>query len=426
MPLKAKVIRFRDQPCDGVLEACFDETGGCVGRRDGCAVLLPDDPSVSRQHGKILYEDGIYKYLDTSSNGTRLENRGQVIRNESAPLNDGDILGIGDYAIMVTIEPRESPPHALPAGDEGIAAPGFPWQPEPMSPKPDELVSDIFRDPQLWPLPATPNESPASAPATANHPSQVFMDPPAGSDPFMELLLGIGSMSDDARDQGCEPVHEAVDTPVGFVPPPVWMRGATDGNLPGTEDVYRYFLQGAGLESSDLARDAQHLEACLEQAGRLLRAFVEGISLALQARADMKRQMRVSVTTIDAHDNNPLKFSSSVDQMLEMMLAMHSQGFKDPVLAVKEGFNDLVNHQLAMSAGIQGSLMSVLKRFDPERIEQAHDQGLGFQRKSKCWEDYRNAYPKLVTGALEDIFGDEFAATYERQLAQLRAAGTNL
>lgn len=402
MPVRVKVVRFRGLPCEAAPETRIDEAGGCIGRRDGSALVLANDPSVSREHGKICYENGIYRYHDTSSNGTRLVNRDQLIRNDTVSLSDGDILGIGDYELRVMIDVMEQFTNDLPASGASI----------------EDLDA-------LW-LPATPPQTPDEPPilVPAAH-VQVFSNPPAGSDPFMELLLGIGSMADDQPDAVSEPIHVTPDVPVGQVPLPLpaQTEGPSDTRRPEPDEIYRRLLQGAGLESSLIARDADHMDDRLEQVGRLLRAFVEGISLALQARADMKRQMRVSVTTLDANDNNPLKFSSSIDQMLELMLGMHARGFKDPVLAVKEGFDDLVNHQLAMSAGIQGSLLSVLKRFDPERIEQSYDKGLVFQKKAKCWEDYCNAYPMLVNGALEDIFGDEFAATYERQLAQLRMAG---
>ena len=61
-------------------------------------------------------------------------------------------------------------------------------------------------------------------------------------------------------------------------------------------------------------------------------------------------------------------------------------------VAIEEAFNDLMNHQLAMQAGIQASLTDLLKTFDPKIIEKQFEQGIVLQKKAKCWDRYEETY----------------------------------
>lgn len=395
MQLRVRVLSFRGESCREASEVSIGELGGCIGRREGCELVLLNDPSVSRQHGKITYNNGLYIYQDTSSNGTRLVHQDRVLSNQSITLIGGEILGVGDYQLECILGDSESNTNSDTLG----ALSGGLSPPPPLSPHNQAENYGVS--------PILPSAS-------------LLEDSPAGSDPFMDLLLGIDnlpfeggtdsrSLGDHGFDNDSAPVVSAE------------LVHAEKASWSSSIETYHAFLRGAGLQ--DGATAVQHLEDLnirMEQVGRLLRAFVEGITLALQTRAELKRQIRLSVTTLEAANNNPLKFSSNTTHMLELMLDLHTQGFKDSVLAVNEGFDDLVSHQLAMNAGLQGTLLSVLKRFDPHAIEVSLDQGLVFQKKSKCWDEYCKIYPSLVATALEDIFGDEFADIYERQLDKLK------
>jgi type VI secretion system FHA domain protein len=122
-------------------------------------------------------------------------------------------------------------------------------------------------------------------------------------------------------------------------------------------------------------------------------------------------------------DNNPLKTVLGAEEAMKIMLAARpNPGFLSPLAAVREGFHDLMHHQMATTAGVQASLADQLKRFDPEAFEKLYDEGIVFQKKAKCWDAYKEAYPALVAEALENVFGEEFRAVYERQLSILRSA----
>jgi len=189
-------------------------------------------------------------------------------------------------------------------------------------------------------------------------------------------------------------------------------------SVPADSELIRAFLAGAGIDDPHFLPPEQWPEL-LRTSGELLRSMVDGLMCVLRARAELKSQFRVSVTTMRSVDNNPLKFTPNVDDAIRLILAPTHPGFLSPKEAVREGFGDIMNHQMAMTAGIQAALADVLRGFDPESIEKTQGEGLLFQKKAKCWEHYTIQYPKLKAAAQEDFFGDAFGDAYEQQMQLL-------
>src|SRR4051794_40634787 len=77
-----------------------------LGRHAEAGVFL-ESQAVSRQHARILYEEGDYFVEDlNSSNGTFLN--GKRLRGR-APLGEGDTLQIGPYFLGLRHTPTPSP-----------------------------------------------------------------------------------------------------------------------------------------------------------------------------------------------------------------------------------------------------------------------------------------------------------------------------
>jgi type VI secretion system protein len=185
--------------------------------------------------------------------------------------------------------------------------------------------------------------------------------------------------------------------------------------------LFKQFLKGAGISDEALV-SPEEIPAVMQSLGALFRDLVDGMMTVLRARSELKSQLRVTVTTLRPVDNNPLKFSASVEDALRILFARKHAGFIDPQEAVREGYSDIMNHQLAMVAGMQASLAELLKRFAPQTFEKPFEEGIVFQKKAKCWDAYSKAYPGLVSEALEDFFGETFADVYEQQMRVLRPA----
>ena len=159
----------------------------------------------------------------------------------------------------------------------------------------------------------------------------------------------------------------------------------------------------------------------MRTAGALFREAIAGLVTILRGRAAAKSHMRIPVTTIQAVENNPLKFSIAHEETLKLLLTKRHPGYVDGVEAVREGCADIRNHELALTAGVQAAVNALLQRFDPQHFAKPYAEGLVLQRKGKCWDAYSQAYGTIVAEAQEDIFGDAFIGTYEEQIGKLRS-----
>lgn len=166
----------------------------------------------------------------------------------------------------------------------------------------------------------------------------------------------------------------------------------------------------------------------MELLGQLLRESTRGAVELLVARAALKREMRAEMTMIVARENNPLKFSPSVEVALQHLLGPPAPGFMPPAAAVRDAFDDLRAHQLGVMAGMRAALEGVLQRFDPRQLEgklsrrSAIDSLIPATRKARLWEIFTELFAQLQTEAQDDfdeLFGKAFVKAYEDQLDRL-------
>jgi type VI secretion system FHA domain protein len=188
--------------------------------------------------------------------------------------------------------------------------------------------------------------------------------------------------------------------------------------------LFNAFLQGAVVECNEILPE-QHTET-LYRIGQMFRKLIDGTVAVLRSRAEFKSLCRVNMTVIRAANNNPLKFTVSTDDVLRQLIENKTDGFLASTNAIEESFNDIMNHQLAMQAGIQASLTDLLKTFDPKIIEKQFEQGLVLQKKSKCWDKFEETYRNTVEDAVENFFGEEFVKAYEKQMSLLTSARKNI
>ena len=177
------------------------------------------------------------------------------------------------------------------------------------------------------------------------------------------------------------------------------------------------FIHGLNLTGLQIAPERQ--KETLNRVGQIFRKLIDGTIAVLRSRAEFKSLCRVNMTVISATNNNPLKFTVSTDDVLRKLLENNTEGFKEATSAIEESFSDIMNHQLAMQAGIQASLTDLLQSFDPKVIEKQFEQGIVLQKKSKCWDKFEETYRNTVEEAVENFYGDAFVKAYEQQIRQL-------
>jgi len=332
--------------------------------------VLPD-PSryVSGKHASIRYHAGEYFLTDISTNGVYLNHANEPLgAGRQHHLSDGDRLRLGDYEILASIPGADM---TVPR-DSGVAA-------DPVRP------AQFAVDPALL---AEMNDS---------------ID--------LELLLE----QDADLPSGSLPALRKSPEPAAASP--ARARSATAEVL----------LTSAGLDPSTVP--AADDKALLQKAGQLLREVTVGLNDVLRNRTELKDRFRLSQTTIQPGENNPLKFSASAEEALRNLLRDDSNEYLPAVEAVREAFRDIKMHQAAVLVAMRSAFDDFLDRLDPVELTEKFDRGLkrgallGAANKMKYWELYGELYQVMThkpDGPFPHLFSEEFARAYEAEIERLK------
>ncbi|MDB5801432.1 MAG: regulatory protein [Rhodocyclales bacterium] len=212
--LRISVFQFRGEPPIEPLSCEFNERGGTIGRDLSNQLALPDpERHMSRVQAEVQYANGTYLLIDHGSNATSV-NGHPLGKGTSAPLRDGDEIGIAFYSMRVELlraapafsaspaavsqpatsgsdplglfAPTSSPPATPPpssfgptvAPSPGPAVPGL-FDPAPAAPSQADPFAQLAASSQPA-TPAAPAAPPAPpSPAAFDDPFSVFAAPPA-------------------------------------------------------------------------------------------------------------------------------------------------------------------------------------------------------------------------------------------------------
>jgi type VI secretion system protein ImpI len=432
-------------PDGGPLSIAVEGTRGIdIGRDQYLDWTLPD-PSrfISGKHCEIRWHDGAFWLHDVSTNGTFLYDSDGRLK---APhkLRDGDRFTIGHYIIVANISGQselasETSSGAPPDynnlwGPVGEAAPPIearqlkasrdlhPVKPDfldravdlqPARSGPGSQPPTPFRweaapssDDAGWaqgsPKPVAPEPAPAVAVPSPRRPVWVTGEPngpwatPASSEIRPELSL----------------------------PPAPENSGSRDNSLVNADspdaDLICLIARGAGLPDNAFA--AQDPARFAEEVGQLLRLLTENMRQLLKARQQAKRLSRSSdQTTVQALDNNPLKFAPTVEEAMSIMFGPPTKSYLGASSAVAQGFDDLKAHQIKTFSAMQHALKRLLEEFAPEDIEKASTDSRGFialgSSKARSWDTFTarwKAHTRSHEDGMLNTFMHYFAEYYDR------------
>ncbi len=182
------------------------------------------------------------------------------------------------------------------------------------------------------------------------------------------------------------------------------------------------FLDGAGVTGQHI--NTSDPEATLRAAGQIFRAMTEGFRQVLISRRSVKSEVGADQTMISGAGNNALKFAVTTDDAVRLLLSADSPGYKNPIRSAKEAADDIVSHEMAVMAGVQTALLSLLQRFDPDQLEKRLALGgvtalLPAARKARYWDQFRLTFGEISREAEDDfkstVFGRSFAKAYSAQ-----------
>lgn len=431
-------------PDGGPLSITVEGTRGIdIGRDQHLDWTLPDpNRFISGKHSEIRWQDGFFWLHDVSTNGTFLYGAEGRLK---APhkLSDGDRFLIGHYVIVANVSGR--PTEAAPRISDS-ASPRYDdlWAPvdEAAPPidarqlkasrdlhpvKPDFLDWAVDLQPARPGPPSQPpasfdwNERPRPDDADWARGSQKPLPPeaaPAPAIPNPRRPVWVTGEPAGAWAGSAPPAHPASPLPVGGKPQASEISPANDGKP--DSDLVRLIARSAGLpDDAFAARDAAQLA---EEIGQLLRLLTENMKQLLEARQQAKRLARSSnQTTVQAFDNNPLKFAPTVDEAMRIMFGPPTRSYLGASNAVAQGFDDLKAHQIKTLSAMQHALKRLLDDLSPEEIEKEAAISRRFlalgSAKAACWDAFTarwNARTRGEEDGMLNTFMHYFAEYYDR------------
>ena len=178
-----------------------------------------------------------------------------------------------------------------------------------------------------------------------------------------------------------------------------------------------------GIKPEDVP--AEKLPQLVKNIAEISRHSMQGIMQTMNARAHLKNEFRMERTTIKTEQNNPLKFCINYEQLLHYMLTHPVPGYLNSEESVKEAFNELQEHQVAVMAGMKSALMYMLNKLSPEKIQQRSDKTISLtlsNKKTRYWEAYKELYEDIMSedDVFNHVFGNEFCRAYEQQAELLK------
>jgi len=297
----------------------FRETGGTIGRSLQNDWILPDpDRFISGRHASIDFKGGVYYLLDTSSNGVYVNGDCEPIgKGNPRRLFNGDKIRFGDFEMVVSIDSGEDLE-----------------MPEQSS---TSLVSDDIA--QLVP------EDSLKTGVELLDAEEI-----TGDDDFCAVLV------DDSCETSIVQLLDVDDDE--FDSAPSKPRKATTQT---DTDLLDSFLDGLGISRSELQESVDYSEL-MQNAGAVMREFVEGTSQLLASRANLKNTFRLDQTIILPRHNNPLKLSvKTVDSIKQLLIGKEGE-YLGPQDAVREVCRDLLFHQDAFLDAMKSAFVEFADR----------------------------------------------------------------
>lgn len=419
-----------------------------IGRDRHLDWTLPDPARmISGKHCEVHYRDGSYWLHDVSTNGTFLNGADQRMRGAHR-LRHGDRLVIGHYVIGVSLDSNE-PGEATP--DHGSQRQGPVaqqhtdyqqlWAPDRDVPPP--IDPQQLRKPREAARPVNPEflDWAASVPPAGvdpfRHSSQMPRREPPGHDDMSWAAGPIATPEPpvDAPQAMPTPRRPSVwtddEAAVAPLPPSVpaghaemprqQVAGPASVAPAGNGEFARLVARAAGLPDSVFANKTEAELA--EQLGILLRMTVENLMALLQARTQAKQLTRsTNQTTIQAIENNPLKFSPTAEDAMRILFGPPTRSYLDAPHAFAQSFNDLKSHQLKTYTAMQHAVRVLIASIDPTLMArelelQRGARSLFGSNKSKLWDEFLTRWKAHLGrdgSAPIDTFMLHFSEYYDR------------
>jgi predicted component of type VI protein secretion system len=388
MPLQLEIVSEHKEIVGDDHVRVFREDGGTIGRSLENDWILPDpDRFISGKHATIDFQSGAYYLADVSTNGVYLNEEEEPLgKGNPRRLFHGDKLRMGDFEFEVTLD--EGQDLELPP-------------PPPMTVVPDHIEQLVDEE------------------SLKSGIQMLDEEEITGGDAFQAALFGTTPKEDGAGKD-----EKMNDQPNPFVAGP----SKEEQKMIDAAHLLDSFMKGLDISRAEIHPSTDPLEV-MENAGKVLKEFVDGTSELLASRTALKSMFRLDQTTVLPRHNNPLKLAENTrDSMMQLLVGKEGE-YLGPVDAVREVCQDLKFHHDAVLEAMIGAYQEFADRFDPDELQQNFDKTLDgkplFKKMNqlKYWQLYCDLYPIMTqpgSGRFPHQFSEEFVRCYEKQLADFK------
>ncbi|RLA31826.1 MAG: type VI secretion system-associated FHA domain protein TagH [Gammaproteobacteria bacterium] len=384
MPLQLQIVSDHEDILEEDSTRVFGEDGGTIGRSLESDWILPDPQRyLSGKHATIDYQSGTYYLADVSTNGVYMNDEEEPLgKGNPRRLFSGDRIRMGDFSFIVGLDEGQ-----------GLEMP----PPEAMTVVPDHIEQLVQEEILKSGVQLLDEEA------------------LTGDAEFESALFGVKEEAPKEKDA-------QMNKPNPFAPPPSKEHQAAMN----AAQLLDAFMKGLDISRAEIHPSTDPLEV-MENAGRVLKEFVDGSTELLASRTALKSMFRLDQTTVLPRHNNPLKIAENTrDSMMQLLVGKEGE-YLNPVDAVREVCRDLKFHQDAVLEAMINAFVEFADRFDPDELQQNFDKTLKKKplfnslNQLKYWQLYCDLYPIMTqagTGKLPHQFGEEFVRSYEKHIAE--------
>jgi len=389
MPLQLEIVSEHSEILGEDHVRVFREDGGTIGRALQNDWILPDpDRFLSGKHATIDFQSGAFYLADVSTNGVYINGDDKPLgKGNPRRLFHGDRLRMGDFEFQVTLDEGQSlnmPP------------------PEPMTVVPDHIEQLVDEDSLKSGIQMLDEEA------------------ITGDAEFQNALFGSKATQPGPATKTPTLVEQANP----FAPAPT----KTAKKSVDAAALMDSFMRGLDIERTDIHASTDPHDV-MENAGRVLKEFVDGSTDLLVRRTTLKSMFRLNQTTTLPQGNNPLKLAENTrDSMMQLLIGKEGE-YLGPVNAVKEVFRDLTFHHDAVLDAMLSAYQEFADRFDPDQLQPNFDRTLDSKpllkklNQLKYWQLYCDLYPVMTqsgSGKFPHQFSEEFVRCYESKIAEFK------
>lgn len=425
----------------------FHENGGSLGSGGGDDWLLQDHAGhIRSNHAQLLRQDGRFCLVDRSGqtfiNGASLP----IGRDRRVALREGDELLIGEYRLRVHLgnrqagQPGAQPLSALineehdaleiggsplkratpkrdvdPLEALGVSSSGV-RQRDPLSAfdaaeSNAETVIDVLDG--TW---EEVDRTGGNVAYDQRDRRQAAMSMPS-IQPHKNLDMGHEGLGMDRNTQMDERLLDDLERSVGEQLEDRWQDSPTAPAHVGADPLLRAL--GVDLRF----RNSTEQQAFLEEAGRTLRAAIDGLQALHRSQDDSRYPLRDR--RLQPIEDNPLRLGQPYRETVETMFsASRSPVHLSAPSAVTECLAHQGQHQVAVEDAIGEALRAILAAFAPQALlKRFHAyRGAGDRVGDEggwAWDMYRHYYQELDSGrqqGFEKLFWEVFEQAYDQSV----------